>query len=241
MAKATANCKCVECGVSFEKTTVKSNRKEANSWEQWAESYYDKCPQCWGKEQRKKEQETPLTLNVSINPYSINTPIILTFTGNTMEVKDSIKALGYYWADTPTTGFLGILGTNKSVKCWNKVISLERLEEELKKAEGIGANIINKVTEADIVAYKQVKARQDAKNQEKQEKLAQIKKPERPNALEGVIKWYGKIYGKSGSYCFYNNGEKANITDEQKEKIEQYLKEKEEYKKAVTEIEKEYR
>lgn len=46
MAKATAKCKCVECGAEFIKSTTKQNRREANNWEEWAEQNYKQCPQC---------------------------------------------------------------------------------------------------------------------------------------------------------------------------------------------------
>lgn len=46
MAKARATCTCSHCGATFEKKTTKMNRREAESWKQWAEEYYDICPDC---------------------------------------------------------------------------------------------------------------------------------------------------------------------------------------------------
>lgn len=46
MAKATAICVCKHCGKEFEVSTIKMNRKLADSWEQWASTVYDCCYEC---------------------------------------------------------------------------------------------------------------------------------------------------------------------------------------------------
>lgn len=48
MAKATAICTCKTCGAKFEKTAIKRNRSECDSWEAWAVETFDECPACWG-------------------------------------------------------------------------------------------------------------------------------------------------------------------------------------------------
>ena len=54
MAKATAICTCKKCGATFEKTTVKRNRREADSWEEWAVNTFDTCPECEHEENAKR-------------------------------------------------------------------------------------------------------------------------------------------------------------------------------------------
>lgn len=54
MAKAIAICTCAKCGKQFEKTAVKRNRREADSWEEWAVAAYTTCPEC---EQAEREKE----------------------------------------------------------------------------------------------------------------------------------------------------------------------------------------
>ena len=235
MAKATAKCKCVECGTTFEKTKDCYNRTEANNWEKWAEQNYTQCPQCWGKEQRKKENEKPLTLTININPFELENPIVLVFTGNTMENKDNIKSIGYYWQEQPMIGTLGLFDRRKLN--WNKRTTIDDLDNEIQKAESIGAKIENKITDIDLIAYNQVKEKEQQKQNKKAEFLKDIQKPICPDILQGK-KWNQKIYGRSGSYCFYCNNEKISITDQEAKEIEKYLKEKEAYKKAVAEIEK---
>ena len=46
MAQATAICVCKHCGNEFEVSTIKMNRKLADSWEQWASTAYDCCYEC---------------------------------------------------------------------------------------------------------------------------------------------------------------------------------------------------
>lgn len=224
MARATANCTCAECGATFTKSKNCYNRTEANNWEKWAISNYTQCPTCWGKEQRKKEQETPLTLEISINPYNTDKPIILIFTGNTMPAKDSIKTIGYFWGEEPITGVLGILSTRRPSKRWHKWVKFDYLEDELQKAENIGAKITNKITNEDIAMYHIIKK----ENEEKQEKIAQVEKPVCPEILMG-IKWNRKIYGKKGNYSLYNDGKQIKLTDDQVIEINTYLQAKKEY------------
>lgn len=237
MAKATANCTCAECGATFQKTATKQNRSQANAWESWAESNYTQCPQCWGKAQRQKEQETPLTLNVNIDPYDTKNPIILVFSGNTMPAKDNIKSLGYFWSDKPATGVTGFFDITKPIKCWSKRIAPDDIQTELQRAESIGARIINNVTEIDLIMFAKMKQESDKKESIKAEKMAELIKPICPEILKGV-KWNRTIYGKKGNYSLYSNGDKVNLTDEQAEQVKTYLAAKKEYDQKVSEIEK---
>lgn len=54
MAKAIATCTCERCGATFEKQTFKRNRREADSWAEWAEQTFTLCPDC---EQREREDK----------------------------------------------------------------------------------------------------------------------------------------------------------------------------------------
>lgn len=57
MAKAIAVCTCTTCGKTFEKTSVRSNRRDADSWEAWASNTFDECPDCY---KLRKQQEREL-------------------------------------------------------------------------------------------------------------------------------------------------------------------------------------
>ena len=105
MAKATAECKCRICGTTF--TKVKRNcynRKEADSWERWAESNFDLCPSCWGKEKVKEEKEAGLIAKVRLEmPYTVlhgDTPRICFVTyGDTYPIKDKLKEIGAVYSE----------------------------------------------------------------------------------------------------------------------------------------------
>ena len=57
MAKATAECTCKKCGAKFTKTSIQRNRTNADSWEQWAISFFDECPECIQKEREERASE----------------------------------------------------------------------------------------------------------------------------------------------------------------------------------------
>lgn len=57
MAKATAKCTCVMCGIKFFKYADKYNRKEANDWEAWAEEYFDECNDCYQARIAREREE----------------------------------------------------------------------------------------------------------------------------------------------------------------------------------------
>ena len=46
MAKAIATCTCKRCGKKFDKSTIKRNCREANSWVEWAEKNITVCDEC---------------------------------------------------------------------------------------------------------------------------------------------------------------------------------------------------
>lgn len=58
MAKAKAICTCERCGKTFEVTTIRSNRRDADSWERWAAEHYTLCDAC--TELERKEEAAKL-------------------------------------------------------------------------------------------------------------------------------------------------------------------------------------
>lgn len=47
MAVAMVKCVCKKCGKEFTVRVEKHNRREADSWEAWAQSHYDTCQDCY--------------------------------------------------------------------------------------------------------------------------------------------------------------------------------------------------
>ena len=111
MAKATAICTCATCGATFERTSIKRNRSEANSWEDWAESHFNECSACYKKRMREEEAQKPLTITTSV--YTITPALVFTASGNTMPRKDELKALGFRWQEQLPSGLLGFLSAKR--------------------------------------------------------------------------------------------------------------------------------
>lgn len=232
MAKATAICTCATCGAEFEKTAVKQNRRDANDWKDWAERNYDQCPKCWGAEQRKKERETPMYAEARINPYDTNGVILIK--GNTMPRKDDLKTLGYMWGIEPMTGAMGIF-SGPHGKCWYKIFAPEDYIEIFAELESLNIEVKTCISDVDRIILDTKLAQIKEAQAKIEEQFPQITKPECPDILKGC-RWNKKIYGRSGNYSIYPNGDKTVITDEQAAEIKKYLSDCEEYQKKIDEL-----
>ena len=51
MAVAMVKCVCKKCGKEFTISAKKHSRSEADSWEEWAQSHYDTCHDCYATAQ----------------------------------------------------------------------------------------------------------------------------------------------------------------------------------------------
>jgi len=156
------------------------------------------------------------------------------FSGDTKPHKDEIKSLGNYsWSERESAD--DWYSFQLPTLCWNKIIKLDSLEEEIIKATSIGAKSM--VADSGLFAevHYRIALERQKEWREKKEKIDLIKKPAVPEVLKGCT-WNQKIYGKAGNYFIYPNGDKKLITDEQAEEIKNYLTLKEEYRKKVDEI-----
>lgn len=199
---------------------------------------YGLCKACYKKKMEEKAKAEGLVFNATVLPWiddkNGNIKLNVWFSGDTKPHKDDIKAIGgYYWNERETTE--DEIEGERLLLCWNKVINMDDLEEEIEKAISIGAT--KTVSKEDLfkTLYYRIALRKQKAWQERKRKIAEIPKPGVPEMLKNC-KWNQKIYGKSGNYSIYPNGEKVMITNEQAEEIECYLKEKEEYIKKVEEI-----
>lgn len=57
MAKATVTCTCEKCGKEFTVIAKKYNRREADSFEQWAINHITLCPDCSTQARREEERQ----------------------------------------------------------------------------------------------------------------------------------------------------------------------------------------
>ena len=195
------------------------------------------CKECYKKKMEEEAKKEGFIFNATVLPYidQEDGSIMLSvwFSGNTKPYKDDIKSLGNYrWSVRESANDWYSLSTTM---CWNKIIKLNDLQEEITKAVSIGADSTVSDKGLFAMAHYQIALDQQKKWMEKKDEINAIEKPIVPEVLKGR-KWNQKIYGKSGNYSIYPNGEKTFITDEQAEEIKNYLELKEEYRKKIESV-----
>lgn len=235
MAKATAHCKCRECGDDFIRTSTCRNRTEANQWEDWAINNFDLCTKCYYNQQEELEKAKGLYADIRLNSQSTFSdnilPIAIVFGGDTMPYKDIIKSLGAkYTRDYPSEGVLGDLFMMRAPELrWVLNCEISELQSNLEQIKNIGAKINSAPSDIDVTLYYQIMSDKQKNKLEKEndlqtelDKLGKI-----PSWSEDIAKlwtegakWNGKFYGKSGRWSVYFSGEKVELTDTQKEEMQ---------------------
>lgn len=74
MARATATCTCSVCGHAFEKITYRNNRRDADSWVEWAEKAFTVCPECEQKAREKKAAQLAADAKADGLPELVGSP-----------------------------------------------------------------------------------------------------------------------------------------------------------------------
>lgn len=204
--------------------------------------YFEKnglCRECYKKKMEETAKAEGLIFNASILPrvdlsdgsFLIN----VWFSGDTKPLKDDIKALGYKWCELETTTE-SMLSADRPLFFWNKVVKANSLKAEIEVAKELGVITFHVSQKFWDKVDCQIATKAKKEWEEKHEKITELKKPEPPAKIKGC-KWNGVVYGKSGNYSIYPNGEKTSITDDEADEIKRYLEEKEVYFKRVKEIE----
>ena len=204
-------------------------------------AYFEKeglCSECYKEMMRTQEAQTPLGVTVELDPYA-DKCFTLVFTGDTKPVKDRIKTLGFRWTEkSVSSGVFGVLST-KSCFAWCKDVSEQELTSEQDKIKEAFPEIqfTNDYSSIDIAAYHKVQQQRAEAEAEKQEKISAIEKPIKPDCLpDGYFN--GKVYGKN-RYSIYVDNKKIDITEDEKQKVEEYVQSLAEYNKAVEKIKEE--
>lgn len=200
---------------------------------------YGLCKECYKQQEQKKIESEPLSFNVSVLPYiNENNGEILLFAyfgGNVKLLKDEIKKLGYKWQTKDTPDNMLGFDLHKSELCWGKIIDLCDFEDELLKAESLGAETF--VTDKGLATMitQSIAISKQKEWKKKHEEIAALEKPETPEIIRGY-RWNRKIYGKAGRYSIYLDGEKTEISDDEKKMLTDYLAELQKYNKKVEDI-----
>lgn len=237
MAKATAICTCATCGDTFRKEKACYNRREADEFEAWAVDNITECPSCYGKRMAEAEKAEGLRFTIRLN-HDYHAPYVsFVLFGDTMPIKDDIKAMRYLWSSEYPEGnsMLDLLSIREPKKRWNKIVPAdgEKIAAEMKALSDKGFTPFD-IPSANVIAEHIVRLENAAKRREEKIQHDLGPKPEYPDAIrakwpEGYT-WNGKVYGRSGSYCVYfapkcsRDGVKAALTDEEADAIQSIYK-----------------
>lgn len=196
------------------------------------------CPECYKRKKQAETDQIPLVLKISVDPYNVNTPINLAFTGNAYPVKDIIKSLGYVYCDCIGSRAFDY---KEPEKLWNKDLpygeEIYRTEIDKIKEAFPDIKIQRCYTRADI-------ATMNAKLKEYQEKINQynnevesIPIPAKPG-IYPKGHWNGKIY--RNDTIIYVDNKAIEITPEEATIIKKYKTDIIDYNKKIQEIKNRY-
>lgn len=193
------------------------------------------CKECYKKEMEEIAASQPFSLNIDILPYINNENgeilLFMWFDGNTKPYKDQIKEIGYTWQRKENADNLfGLKYSNKM--CWAKIVDVKDIEKEVKKAKEIGVERV--VSKKNLLSELAGSIAMQLHNEweKKNSAILELHRPEKPKLIKNS-KWNWKVYGRSGNQSIYLDGDKVNITDEQAEELQKYVREEEKYRKDV--------
>ena len=246
MAKYTIN---NACGHGTHEVALFGPTKERERKLAWYEETH-LCPECYKIDAAKQAEKMGLILAVSLFAAAGTPYLLLDFSGNTMPVKDELKALGYRFGEAPAASLLGLLATSATRKSWYKCIYLDLpasadtldalLQAQLDAVASLEPKLINKISPLDYANLADAMRKADADAalaQAKAAKIAALDKPVCPEILRGC-RWNGKIYGVAKyGYRIYLDSAEIKLTAEQHAEITAYTAAKAAYNDAKRAIE----
>lgn len=216
------------CGHEDTVTLFGSSSERKNKIEYFKE--FGLCKECYKTKMIEQEKAKGLVLSISAIPdIDKNDGSILFymwFSGDTISNKERIKSIGYSWGENEYDD------NEYPNMSWSKTVKEYDLQDEISKAESIGAK---RTEEIHNEFYYKIALKQQKKWKESMERIMSIPKPKVPSILIGH-RWNQKVYGKTGNYSIYLDGEKVNVTDEKAKELKDYIVSKEEYNVKVEEI-----
>lgn len=233
MARATAICTCAKCGASFEKTTIKHNRREANSWENWAEDHFKLCPDCDRQARWEREKANGLIVKFCLDYDAAikgKFACVAVVTNCGYDYKEQLKDLGYIWVNNRPGHNPGDLGNvlYDGQRCWAKRVARDGITAACNEIVALGGKCIvpsdyEKQQYADLLAEGAEKV---ALRRERDAAALVLlgPKPEYPQDVAAIFaggRWNGKIYGRPGNWSVYIDGEKRAMTNAQKQAMEE--------------------
>lgn len=177
------------------------------------------CPDCY----KAEHKDDPIVVDIIVfgKVKTTGEPVVtIKLSGNTYNQKNIIKNMGFEWR----------------VDYWDRRLYMSQIED----FENTIMQIENVVLSENYVKFRQEMERlpDEAKKQleiwhsEWEEKKRSCVAPEKPALISSGKKWNGKIYGKSGNFSIYLDGEKVNISDSEADELRKYLTAKENCKNS---------
>ena len=208
--------------------------------------YYEEfglCTECYKKQKQEENAKLGFLIGGSVADTLSEKgeiQVCLSFAGDTLPHKEEIKTLGYRWTAVDASQMAYM---HKPDMGWVKVVPYEHLEEEKEKAFAIGAKeaeisdreLANqKERYQEMLSEQKLFRKHNKKKLEAKKQLADLL-PEKPECIQGKY-WNEKIYGKTGKYFIYLDGNKVNIPDEKAAELEEYLGNMRKYREKKKEL-----
>ena len=185
-------------------------------------------------ELKKEQEKNARTINVEDRPAADGDTVTLDFEGSV----DGVPFDGGAGKDYPLT-----LGSHSFIPGFEEQLVGAALEEEKEKAFAIGAKeaevsdreLANqKERYQEMLSEQKLFRKHNKKKLEAKKQLADLL-PEKPECIQEKY-WNEKIYGKTGKYFIYLDGNKVNIPDEKAAELEEYLGNMRKYREKKKEL-----
>lgn len=230
--------------------------KDRYSKIEWMET--QDCPQCWGAKKRAEEALQPIAAKIYCNGLDTdrdgNLLVEIALTGGTINRKDEIKSMGYFFTEI-RGGVFNFLSTSKPDMAWVKRVVAKdfiikdnpvnhRIHAELTKLE---VKLNFEIGPMDLAMIQNSVQKQKEESEKKEtisKKIAEIRKPGRPachpRAQHPNGRWNNTYYGGAKyGYNYYVDGVNYKLTKIEYDECMAYRAATEEYDKSALKIKEE--
>lgn len=198
------------------------------------------CPDCYKKQSAEEdaaaEKVAVLKYRIGEVPY-----FSIVLHGQTLKNKEQIKELGFAWAYDDEEGLRGMLAMKAPPKAWQKTFAATSEAELMKNVETICAEIaplgytlkdsVHNIIDMGMLMHQwqKIAEKEAAKAADKPEYNGCFDFLKERHGADyasyeraGGKPWNGKVYGHKGSYNYYVDDKRYDMTDEQAAAITAY-------------------
>ena len=225
------------CGHGYHEVNVTGfNRRDKDSRRDWYERNVV-CPECYKKQKQEEDARAPKELH---GRYQSHLVFVIRAKGDIERNKEALANIGFKW--------------HKNLESWELEFSLPfRTKEELKdgyeallkRVEPLGYKPYKDKPLAGLPHYDLMHIKSDLEQYDEYKKVKdQIPPPPADTCYDFMRElhgddfrsWNKKVYGKRGGYNYYIKGTNYPMSDEQRDAIEAYNKEREEWVARINSI-----